>query len=140
MGRSDDDWRVMNEPVIAQFRASAGRVSRRYPVILLTTTGARSGRPHVTPLNYSTDGDRLVVVASKGGAAHHPDWYHNLAANPEVIVEHGDERFAARAIVTQEPERTRLFDRHVVAMPFFAGYRRRVRSREIPVVVFERVD
>jgi deazaflavin-dependent oxidoreductase (nitroreductase family) len=130
----------MNEPVIAEFRAKAGRVSRKYPVILLTTVGARSGQPHVTPLNFTTDGDRLVVVASKGGAAHHPDWFHNLRANPQVTIEHGRERFTARAIITREPERTRLFDQHVGAMPFFGGYRRHVTSREIPVVVFERVD
>jgi deazaflavin-dependent oxidoreductase (nitroreductase family) len=130
----------MNEPVIAQFRANAGHVDRRHPVILLTTTGARSGQPHVTPLNFSHDGEGLVVVASKGGATHHPDWYRNLLANPEVTIEHGAERFRARAIVTSEPERTQLFDRHAAAMPFFDGYRRRVRSREIPVVVFERLD
>lgn len=129
----------MNEPVIAEFRSNAGRVSRKYPVILLTTIGVRSGQPHVTPLNFTTDGERLVVVASKGGAARHPDWFHNLAATPLVTIEHGGERFEARAIVTQEPERTRLFDQHVAAMPFFADYRRRVKSREIPVVAFERV-
>jgi deazaflavin-dependent oxidoreductase (nitroreductase family) len=138
--RSDAAWREMNEPVIAEFRARAGRVSRKHPVILLTTTGARSGRPHVTPLNFSQDGDRLVVVASKGGAAHHPDWYLNLLANPEVTIEYGVERFRARATAADEPERTRLYDQHAAAMPFFDGYRRRVKSRQIPVVVFERLE
>ena len=137
--RSDDAWREMNEPVIAEFRAT-GRTSRRYPVILLTTIGARSGRPHVTPLNFSQDGERLVVIASKGGSANHPDWYRNLLANPEVTIEHAGEKFRARAVVAEEPERTRLFDAQARLMPFFAGYRRRVRSRQIPVVVFERVD
>jgi deazaflavin-dependent oxidoreductase (nitroreductase family) len=129
----------MNEPVIAEVRAT-GRTSRRYPVVLLTTTGARSGRPHVTPLNFSQDGERLVVIASKGGSASHPDWYLNLVANPEVTVEHAGATFRARAIVASEPERTRLFDAQARLMPFFDGYRRRVRSREIPVVVFERLD
>jgi deazaflavin-dependent oxidoreductase (nitroreductase family) len=138
--RSDDAWREMNEPVIAQFRANHGRVSRKYPVILLTTTGARSGQPHCTPLNFSRDGDRLVVVASKGGSSSHPDWYRNLAANPDVTIEDAGEEFRARAIVTTEPERTRLYDRHAAQMPFFDGYRRRVKARQIPVVVFERLE
>ncbi len=139
-GKSADDWRAMNEPVIAEFRAKRGVVSRRHPVILVTTTGARSGRPHVTPLNFTVDGDRLVVIASKGGSARHPAWYVNLVANPIVTIEHGAETFPARARTAEEPERTRLFDRQAAAMPFFDGYRRRVKAREIPVVIFERLD
>lgn len=130
----------MNEPVIAEFRATGGQVSRRYPVILLTTIGARSGRPHITPLNFSRDGERLVVIASKGGSTTHPDWYRNLVANPEVTIEHAGQAFRARAIVAQEPERTRLFDGQVKLMSFFEGYRRRVKSRQIPVVILERLD
>jgi deazaflavin-dependent oxidoreductase (nitroreductase family) len=139
MTRGDAAWRRMNKPVISQFRANGGRVNRRYPVILLTTTGARSGRAHVTPLNFSRDGDRLVVVASKGGSPTHPDWYHNLVANGEVTIDDGRDTFRARAAVTREPERTRLYDRHAALMPFFDGYRRRVKSRQIPVVVLERL-
>jgi deazaflavin-dependent oxidoreductase (nitroreductase family) len=137
MSRDSSGWHEMNEPVIAEFRSRGGQVSRQYPVILLTTTGARTGRQHVTPLNYSQDGDRLVVVASKGGSSTHPDWYRNLLANPEVTIEHEGESFRARATVAHEPQRTRLFDAHVALMPFFEGYRRRVRARQIPVVVFE---
>jgi len=136
---SESGWRRMNEPVIAEFRARGGQVSRKWPVILLTTTGARTGRQHVTPLNFSRDGDRLVVIASKGGSSTHPDWYTNLLANPVVTVEHGGETFRARAIVTDEPERTRLYDRHAAQMSFFDGYRRRVKARQIPVVVLERL-
>lgn len=139
MSRSDSTWRSMNEPVIAEFRASGGVVSsRKWPVILLTTTGARTGQPHVTPLNFSVDGDRLVVIASKGGASAHPDWYRNLLANPDVTIEHGIEKFHARARTVEEPERTRLFDAQAAQMPFFDGYRRQVTVREIPVVIFER--
>ena len=139
--RSDDAWREMNEPVIAEFRANRGVVkSRKWPVILLTTTGARTGRPHVTPLNFSRDGDRLVVIASKGGSSTHPDWYHNLVANAEVEIEEVGEKYRARATVATEPERTRLFDQQAAAMSFFDGYRRRVKSRQIPVVIFERFD
>jgi deazaflavin-dependent oxidoreductase (nitroreductase family) len=127
----------MNEPVIAEFRANAGRVSRRYPVLLLTTIGGRTGQPRVTPLNFSVDGDRLVVIASKGGSATHPAWYRNLVANPEVTIELGAETFRARASTADEPERTRLFDQQARLMSFFDGYRRRVQARQIPVVIFE---
>ncbi len=131
----------MNEPVVAEFRANGGQVkSRKHPVILLTTTGARTGLPRVTPLNFSIDGERLVVIASSGGASRHPDWYRNLLADPVVTIEHGAESFRARASTAREPERTRLFDRQAAAMPFFDGYRKRVKAREIPVVIFERLD
>lgn len=129
----------MNEPLIAQFRAAKGRLSRKNPVLLLTTIGSRTGRQTTVPLNYSRAGEEFVVVASAGGASRHPAWYGNLVANPEVQVEHEGEVFRARARVAREPERTRLFDAHARTMPFFEGYRRRVRSREIPVVVLERI-
>src|SRR5262249_29361056 len=99
-----------------------------------------TGRPLVTPLNFSEDGERLVVIASAGGAAQHPAWYHNLVAHPEVTIERGSETFRARARTAVEPERTRLDDAQARLMPFFNGYRRSVTSREIPVVVFERLD
>lgn len=134
------DWKRMNDPVIAEYRATGGRTRRKYPVILLTTVGARSGKPLTTPLNFSVDGDRLVVIASKGGSSTHPAWYHNLVANPVVTIEHDGETFEARASTAEEPERTRLFDRQAAVMSFFDGYRRRVTAREIPVVVFERID
>jgi deazaflavin-dependent oxidoreductase (nitroreductase family) len=105
----------------------------------LTTIGAKSGTPRVTPLNFSKDGDRLVVIASGGGASTDPAWYRNLVANPEVTIEIEDRKFRARASTAREPERTRLFDRQAAVMSFFDGYRRRVTSREIPVVVFERL-
>ena len=133
-------WKAKNDPLIEQFRASRGKLKRRNPVLLLTTNGARTGRPLTVPLNYSRDGDRLVVIASAGGARHHPAWYHNLVANPEVRIEHDGEAFVARAIIADEPERTRLYDQQVARMSFFDGYRRRVHSREIPVVVFERLE
>lgn len=134
------DWQRMNDPVIAAFRANGGQVpGRQWPVILLTTTGARSRQPRVTPLNFSEDNGRLVVIASKGGSPTHPDWYHNLVANPEVTIEHRGETFRARAYTADEPERTRLFDQQAALMPFFDEYRRQVAARQIPVVVFERI-
>ena len=139
--RTAAEWQQQNAPVIDEFRAHGGRVpSRRWPVLLLTTIGAKSGRPHTTPLNYSVDGDRLVVIASKGGSPTHPDWYRNRVAHPEVTIELGGETFRARASMAEEPERTRLFDRQAAMMPFFDEYRQRVAARQIPVVVFERLD
>jgi deazaflavin-dependent oxidoreductase (nitroreductase family) len=130
----------MNRDVIAQFRKNAGVVkTRKNPVILLTTKGARTGREHVTPLNFTRDGDRFVVIASKGGSATHPDWYRNLVAHPEVDIEDGSEKFRARATTATEPERTRLYDQQAKEMSFFDSYRKRVKDREIPVVIFERI-
>ncbi len=136
-------WKQQNVAVIAEFRANAGVVGGPYagrPLMLLTTKGAKSGQKRITPLNYSTDGDRIAVIASRGGAPTHPDWYRNLVANPEVTVEVGAERYRARARTAQEPERTRLFDQQAALMPFFDAYRKQVTAREIPVVVLERLD
>jgi len=138
--RSVADWQKMNDPVIKSFRAQAGETGRKYPVILLTTTGARTGLPRVTPLNFVDDGDRIAVIGSRGGSASHPAWYLNLVANPEVTIERAGETFRAKARTAEEPERTRLFDKQAALMPFFDGYRRQVKAREIPVVVFERLD
>ena len=129
----------MDDPLIAQFRAKRGETGRKYPVILVTTVGRKSGKPLVTPLNFSIDGDRLVVIASAGGSETHPAWYLNLVANPEVTIEYGHEIFRALATSAAEPERTRQFDQQAAVMSFFAAYRRSVKAREIPVVVFERI-
>lgn len=139
MTKSAAEWQEMNDPVIEQFRSSQGRTTRRWPVILLTTTGARTGKMRVTPLNFTEDGNRLAVIASKGGSPTHPAWYTNLVANPIVTIEHGVATFRARASTAEEPERTRLFDKQAKVMPFFEGYRKSVKAREIPVVVFERL-
>jgi deazaflavin-dependent oxidoreductase (nitroreductase family) len=105
--------------------------------VLLTTIGARSGQPRVSPLTYTTDGDRWVLIASKAGAEHHPAWYHNIVANPDVTLEVGDERFPARAEVATGAERERLFQERIAVMPRFGRYRE-LTSREIPVVVISR--
>ena len=105
------DWNARNLRVIEEFRANAGKVGgnfARMPVVLLTTRGARSGRLHTTPLAFSRDGDRILVVASKGGAPTNPDWYHNLVANPTVTVEVGAETFEARVVVLKGGARPRL--------------------------------
>lgn len=133
------DWTAFNKDVIDQFRANGGHVpGRTYPLILLTTTGAKSGILRTTPLNFSRDGDRIVVIASKAASPTHPDWYHNLVANPEATIEIGTERFSVRARIAEGDERERLFSAQAALMPFFAEYQQQT-TRQIPVVVFERI-
>lgn len=137
---TDDQWLRLNADVIAEFRANGGRCGGRWegnPMVLLTTVGARSGTERVSPVTYTTDGDNLVLIASKAGAPHHPAWYHNLVANPEVVIEVGTERFPARARVAAEPERTRLLNERIAVMPRFGQYLE-MTDRTIPVVVVER--
>jgi len=133
------DWNAHNHKVIDEFRANGGKVGDgRIPHILLTTTGAKSGLTRVNPLNYSTDGDRIIVIASKGGSPTHPDWYYNLVAHPAVIVEVGTERIPAQASVAEGEERERLFNAQAALMPYFAGYQRKA-TRQIPVIILERI-
>ncbi len=133
------DWDAFNKDVIVQFRANGGQVpGRKHPLILLTTTGARSGLPRTAPLNYSIDGDRIVVIASKAASPTHPDWYHNLVAHPEAIAEIGAEKFPVRAQIAEGPERERLFNAQAALMPFFAEYQRST-TRQIPVIIPERI-
>ena len=131
-----------NQRVISEFRANQGKVGGQLanmPVLLLTMTGAKSGRALTRPLVYTTDGDRLVVIASFAGAPNNPSWYHNLVANPVATVELGSERFQVRAAVTAGEERQRLFDRQAAQMPIFAEYQQKT-TRQIPVIVLKRID
>ena len=130
-----------NENVINEFRANGGKVGGPFEgasMMLLTTTGARSGQARTKPVVYTKDGDRFVIIASKAGAPTNPDWFHNLVANPEVTLEVGDERFPARATVTSGEERRRLYDAQAALMPGFAEYAQKT-TREIPVVVLDRL-
>jgi deazaflavin-dependent oxidoreductase (nitroreductase family) len=124
-----------NRQVIESFRASNGNLENR-PLLLLTTTGARSGKLRVNPLAYSRDGDRYVVFASKGGAPTNPDWYYNVVAHPEVTVEVAGSQFRARASVAHGEEHERMFNSHTTAMPNFAEYQAKT-SRKIPVIILE---
>jgi deazaflavin-dependent oxidoreductase (nitroreductase family) len=131
-----------NKAIIEEFRANAGKVGGPFSgrtLLLLHTVGAKSGESRINPVAYITDGDRLVIIASRGGAPTNPDWYHNIVANPLVTVEIGTETFQARAEVAVEPERTRLYDKMVAVMPGFAAYRERT-TRAIPVVILKRVN
>jgi deazaflavin-dependent oxidoreductase (nitroreductase family) len=134
---SPNDW---NQAIIAEFRANGGKVGGQFegaPLLLLTTTGAKSGRRRTTPLMYNTDGDRLLVFASKGGAPTNPDWYHNVRANPTVTVELGTDTFDATAVVVTGEERDRLYAHHAEQYPGFAEYQANT-TRTIPVVALDR--
>ncbi|MEU7122706.1 nitroreductase/quinone reductase family protein [Streptomyces zaomyceticus] len=136
-----------NQRVIEEFRANGGRVGGMFEgaaLLLLTTTGARSGRAHTTPAVYVRDGARLLVFASNAGAPKHPAWFHNLRADPHVTVELGTpggtvERFAATSVVTEGEERDRLYAEQAARDPAFAAYRA-ATDRTIPVVALHRLD
>lgn len=131
-----------NQQIIAEFRANGGKVGGHFantPLLLLHTVGAKSGQPRINPLAYVADGDNLVIIASNGGQASNPSWYHNVLANPDVTVEVGTERFAARArAVAAGAERDRLMAKMIERNAGFADYERD-SVRTIPAVMLERV-
>ncbi len=131
-----------NKSIIDEFRKNDGVVGGQFAgarLLLLSTTGAKTGLARVNPLAYLADGDRHVIIASYAGAPNNPPWYYNLLANPEVSVEVGSERFTARADVLDEPERTELFSRMVEMMPVFSEYQSKT-ARVIPVVALTRLE
>ncbi|HSG16169.1 MAG TPA: nitroreductase family deazaflavin-dependent oxidoreductase [Anaerolineae bacterium] len=133
------DW---NKQIIEEFRANDGKVGGHFAnntLLLLHTTGAKSGKERVNPLVTFEDGDKLVVVASKGGAPSHPDWYYNIVANPMVNVEYGTEKFQAQATVTSEPDRTRLYEQMESTFATFSEYKKKA-GRVIPVVTLTRLS
>ncbi|MFD5202730.1 nitroreductase/quinone reductase family protein [Streptomyces sp. NPDC058375] len=133
---------TFQQSVIAEFRANRGKVGGPFAgsdLLLLTTTGARSGAPHTTPLGHVRDGRRLLVVASNLGAPLHPDWYHNLLARPTVTVELGDEEFESLAVPAEGARRDELFARVVAEAPGYADYQD-ATDRVLPVVVLELPD
>ena len=134
------DQNDFNRKVIDEFRQHGGTVGGAFagaPMILVTHTGAKSGKEYTTPLVYSADGDRYVIIASKAGAPDDPQWYRNLVANPLVTLEVGAERFAARARTAEGDERARLYRAQADQMPNFDEYAK-ATTRTIPVVVLER--
>lgn len=132
-----------NTNIIDEFRANEGHVGGMFegaPILLLHTTGRRTGLERVNPLMYLPDGERWVVFASKGGHPFHPHWLLNLAANPEAAIEVGTETIPVRAtILYGGPERDALYERQVAARPQFGEYELKAAGkRTIPVVVLER--
>jgi deazaflavin-dependent oxidoreductase (nitroreductase family) len=131
----------VNQQVIDEFRANDGAVGGMFDgmdLVLLTTTGAKSGAERIAPLVYYPDGDRIVVIASKGGAPEHPAWYHNIRANPRVTAEVGSERFAADAVPIEGDERDALYTRIAQALPQFGEYQAST-TRKIPLIELKRV-
>jgi len=133
-----NDW---NKAVIDEFRANGGKVGGPFEemtLLLLHTIGAKSGERRLNPVAYLADGERYVIMASKGGAPTHPDWYHNIVAHPEVTVEVGTEKFQAQAEIVQEPERTELYEKVSSQYPGFAEYAQKT-TRVIPVLALTRL-
>jgi deazaflavin-dependent oxidoreductase (nitroreductase family) len=129
-----------NNQVIEEFRAIGGKVGGTYEgavLLLLSTTGARSGKRRTTPLAYLIDGERLIVAASVLGAAHHPAWYHNLVAHPTVTVELGPETFDATATVIAGKDRERLWAWATKQWPLLAEHQAKT-ARQIPLVALQR--
>ena len=136
------DW---NAATIQEFHSKAGKGVGPFgdQLMLLTTVGARSGEKHITPVMYHRDGERYVIVASKGGAPDNPAWYRNLKANPlarvEVGTATGTEKFQVRASEAEGEERERMFAERVAIAPGFGEYQRNT-SRQIPVMILERTS
>lgn len=129
-----------NEKVIAEFRENEGVVGGYFEgktLLILHTVGAKSGQERLAPVMYYKDDDRYVVIASKAGADSHPDWYHNIVANPDISVEVGTEEFDVVATVTDEPERTELYEKMEAIAAGFTEYKNKT-DRVIPVITLER--
>jgi deazaflavin-dependent oxidoreductase (nitroreductase family) len=129
-----------NDKVIAEFRANEGRVSGAFagaPLLLLHSTGARSGRERVNPMMYQAVGDGFAVFASKAGADTNPDWYHNLRAHPQVRIEVGTETLEVTARVLGPDEREPIWEEQKARYPGFAEYEEKT-DRVIPVVMLVR--
>jgi deazaflavin-dependent oxidoreductase (nitroreductase family) len=130
-----------NTKLIAEFRANGGKVGGNFAganLLVLTTTGAKSGLPRVSPLAYRREGDHVVVFGSYAGKPRHPAWFHNLVAHPDVTVETGTETYRARARVAEGDERERIWRAQVADIPQFGEYEKTTEGRRIPVVVLER--
>lgn len=131
--RATNDW---NKQIIEEFRANEGKVGGSFegaPILLLHTTGAKSGLERVNPMMYLNESGRIYVFASKAGADTHPDWYRNLLANPRVSVEIGTQRFEAAAVSLPEEDRARVYTEQALRYPGFAEYEAKT-TRVIPVV------
>ncbi|WP_433198379.1 nitroreductase/quinone reductase family protein [Nocardia sp. CA-107356] len=137
---SNEQRQHMNQEIVAEFRANAGVVGGQFantPLLLLTTTGARTGEAFTWPLAFQRAGDRMAVFAANGGRPNRPGWYHNLVAHPDAVVEVGNESWPVVASVVEGDERQQLWERQLVVSPFLADFQDKV-SWEIPVVVLAR--
>lgn len=131
------DWNEMNRKVSEEFRANDGKVGGMFegaPLLILHTTGRKSGEERDNPLVYREEDGRRFIFASRAGDVRHPDWYYNLKDDPSIEIEIGSERIAAQAKVVTEPERSEVYSRQAAAMPQFAEYEENSGDRVIPVV------
>jgi deazaflavin-dependent oxidoreductase (nitroreductase family) len=138
------DFNDFNAKIIEEFRANEGKVGGPFEganIVLIHTIGAKSGQERVNPLAYLPDGDRIIIVASAGGADKHPAWYHNIKANPDITVEVGTEKYdATTEPIDSGPERDSIYARVVEMAPGFAEYAANT-TRVIPVVaVYRKAD
>jgi deazaflavin-dependent oxidoreductase (nitroreductase family) len=133
------DWVNRHIQDYVESGGTRGHSWKGVPTLLLTTRGRKSGDLRRTALIYGADGDRYLVVASYGGRPHHPAWYHNLIADPDVIVQVGEETFPAKARPATAEERPRMWELMAEIWPDYDNYQRKT-EREIPVVVIERVS
>lgn len=134
------DFDEMNRAVIEEFRASGGKAGGIFegkPLVLVHHVGAKSGTARIAPLVPLLDGGRIFIFASKGGADTNPDWYHNLVANPETVLELGSETFPVRARVLTGQERDDIYAKQVAVEPQFGEYQRKT-TRRIPVFELQR--
>jgi len=134
------DQQAYNLQLIEEFRANRGKTDGPFaacPLLLLTTSGVKSGQTRTSPLMYISDGDYLLVIASNIGAPKHPDWYHNLLAHPNVTVEVGSEIYQATAVPLMGIEREQTWVRIVERYPFFAEHQAKTH-RQIPIVALRR--
>ncbi len=138
---SETEFHDFNQQIIEEFRANDGVVGGPFAgatLLILHTTGAKSGQERLSPLVYRADGDRWVIFGSKGGAPTHPDWFHNLTANPEATIEVGTDTVAVTATVAEGDEHDRIWEAQKAAMPGFAEYEEKAGGRRIPVVILTR--
>ena len=131
------DWIVDHMKKYVETNGKEGHIWNGVPTLLLTTTGRRSGKSLMLPLIYGKDGDRYLIVASKGGAPEHPAWYVNLRAQPNVKVQVGSDKFAAKARTATKAERPALWKLMTKIWPSYDDYQAKT-TREIPLVVLER--
>ena len=131
-------WQAAHAKRYIETNGEDGHIWEGVPTLLLTTTGRRSGKSYITPLIYGEDSGRYLVVASRGGAPEHPQWYQNLVANPDVQVQVRADRFPARARTATPEEKPALWKLMARIWPSYNDYQTRT-TREIPVVILERV-
>ena len=127
-----------NQKIIEEFRLNGGTVGGNFSgqkILLLHTIGAKSGIERVNPVITFKDGDQYIIIASKGGAENNPDWYYNLIAHPEITIEVGTDTIQVKAIVTDEPERTKLYEKMESRNKGFSEYKEKAKDiRVIPVI------